>query len=70
LQVKCQGKTPQNNEQHGQECKTGHIKGRVTMGGRVGRRGTWLRYFPYMYKYGTLGPVGIISRRGVREEGD
>jgi hypothetical protein len=29
-----------------------------------------LRYFLYMYEYGTLKPVEVILRRGVGEEGD
>jgi hypothetical protein len=57
-----------NNER--QECKTGHVKGRVIVGGgRVNKEGEgggiWLSYFLYMYEYGTLKPVKVILRRGV-----
>jgi hypothetical protein len=31
------------------------------------KRMVWLMYFLYMYEYGTVKPVEVIARRGIRE---
>jgi hypothetical protein len=46
------------------EC--GSRRGRVNEEGKKG----WLRYFLYMYEYRILKSAEVISRRGMREEGE
>jgi hypothetical protein len=70
-----QNPTEQWTNSEGQECKTGHVKGRVLVGmGRVNEKSKggwiWLRYFLYMYEYGTLKPTEVILRRGMEWEGE
>jgi hypothetical protein len=43
-------------------------RGRIYEEGKGGW--IWLRYFLYMYKYGTLKIVEVILRSGVGEEGE
>jgi hypothetical protein len=55
-----------NNE--GQEYRTGHVKGRAPVEGRVEEEGVgggeWLTYFLHLCEYGTLKSAQVILRRG------
>jgi hypothetical protein len=50
-------------------CSGESTSGRGRVNGDGKKRQLWLKYFPYMYEYGTSKPVQVILRRG-EEEGE